>query len=295
MYDTNLCNAMSHSMDHFVTLDAKLWVALKRSGRAIRAAKRIFIRTFDAIGCNLPGFSFSSRVGRAIPASVNGVATTGKSSFWTFASSQYASTHDSMKEDMSYLTRFTGLFMQPDLFVTTLSMLLNRWDFFSFLASLLSLCGPGLFFDGRANWLVLPYSSPYLKIVLPVQKSFVWIFWSTVMSSSTIAELSSDICMLRTGRPLNSTFLSNIVTRSECKDLTNSPPSSPGSNNFFRGWRWYLVQVLLKGSCCQKSFVRCCVRAAAAAWESKTCAKGWAFRGSVTLLNSTCWQPKYRS
>ena len=56
---------MSHSTDHFVTLDAKLWVALRRSGRAIRAAKRIFIRTLDAIGCSLPGFSFSSRVGRA--------------------------------------------------------------------------------------------------------------------------------------------------------------------------------------------------------------------------------------
>ena len=93
---------MSHSTDHFVTLDAKLWVALRRSGRAILAAKRIFMRTFDAIGCNLPGFSFSSRVGRAIPASVKGVATTGKSLFWTFANSQYASTQDSINEDMSY-------------------------------------------------------------------------------------------------------------------------------------------------------------------------------------------------
>ena len=44
------------------------------------------------------------------------------------------------------------------------------------------------------------------------------------MPSSTTAEFSSEKCMLRTGRPLNSTFLSNMVTRSECKDLANSPP-----------------------------------------------------------------------
>ena len=142
---------MSHSTDHFVTLDAKLWVALRRSGRAIRAAKRICMRTLDAIGCNLPGFSFSSRVGRAIPASAKGVATTGKSLFWTFASSQYAPTQDSMNEDMSYLTRLTGFFIQRDLSWTTFSMLLNPWAFFSFLASLLSRCGPGLFFEGTAN------------------------------------------------------------------------------------------------------------------------------------------------
>ena len=98
-------------------------------------------------------------------------------------------------------------------------------SFLLFLASLLSRCGPGLFFEGRANWLELPDWSPYLKIVRPVQKSIVWIFWSTVMSSSTTAELSSEKCKLRTGRPLNSTFLSNMVTRSECKDLANSPPT----------------------------------------------------------------------
>ena len=62
-----------------VTRDARLWVALRRSGRAILAA-RIFMR-IDAIGCNLPGFSFSRD--RAIPASVNRVKTVGNWSFVT--------------------------------------------------------------------------------------------------------------------------------------------------------------------------------------------------------------------
>ena len=196
---------------------------------------------------------------------------------------------------MSYRTRFTGFFIQPFLSFTTFSMLRNLWDFFSFLASRLSRCGPGLFFDGRAHWLEWPESSPYLKIVRPVQKSVVWIFWLTFMSSSMIVDFSSEKCMLRTGRPLNSTFLSNIVTRSAWSDLANSPPSSPGSNSFLRGWRWYRVQVWWTGSCCQKSFVRCWDCATTAGWDSKTWAKGWAFRGRVTLLNSTCWHPKYRS
>ena len=107
---------------------------------------------------------------------------------------------------------------------------------------------------GGRNWLELPDSSPYLKIVRPVQKSIVCTFWSTVMSSSMLVEFSAEKCMLRTGRPLNSRFFSNMVTRSEWSDLANSPPSSPGSNSFLHGWRWCLVQVLLVGSCCQKSF-----------------------------------------
>ena len=124
-YATSLCKAISHSIDHLVTLDARLCVALRRSGLAMRAANKIFIKIFDAMGCNLPGFSSSQRVGLAIPASVNGVGTFGKSSFLTFASSQYASTQESMKEDMSYRTRFTGFFIQPFLSFTTFSMLRN--------------------------------------------------------------------------------------------------------------------------------------------------------------------------
>ena len=45
-----------------------------------------------------------------------------------------------------------------------------------------------------------------------------------VMSSSTAAEFSSEKCILRIGRPLNSTFLSGIVTRWGCQDLANFPP-----------------------------------------------------------------------
>ena len=77
---------------------------------------------------------------------------------------------------MSYLTRLTGLVMQPPLRSVTLSMLLNLCAFLSFLASRLSRWGPGLFFEGKANWSELPELSPYLKIVRPVQKSTVCTF-----------------------------------------------------------------------------------------------------------------------
>ena len=86
--DTKRCKAMSHSIDHVVTRKAKLWVALRRSGLAMRAANKIFMSTLEAMGWRRPGVSLSSSVGRAIPASVNGVAAFGNCSFLTFASSQ---------------------------------------------------------------------------------------------------------------------------------------------------------------------------------------------------------------
>ena len=72
-------------MDHFVTLDAKLCVARNKSNLAILAANRIFIKILLATGWSLPGFSSSLSVGRAIPASVNGVGTSFKDDGLTFA------------------------------------------------------------------------------------------------------------------------------------------------------------------------------------------------------------------
>ena len=88
IYATNLCKATSHSTDHFVTRDAKLWVARSKSNLAMRAANKIFIKILLATGWSFPGFSSSLKVGLAMPASVNGVGTSFKDEGLTFASLQ---------------------------------------------------------------------------------------------------------------------------------------------------------------------------------------------------------------
>ena len=176
---------------HLVTWDARLWVALKKSGRAILVAKKVFMRILDAIGCNL--LLIKSR--SSDPCFTDRDGDSWQLIFLNFSQLTLCinTRFQKRRHIESYLTKFIGLVMQPFSFSVAVSIFLSVWDFFSFFASLLSRCGPGLFFDGRANWLGLPDSSPYLKIVRPIQKSMVCTFCSTVMSSSLIVESSSEI------------------------------------------------------------------------------------------------------
>ena len=85
MYETSLWSASSHSSDHFVTLDAKAWVALNKPYLVTLAAKRSFISTLLATGCNRPGGSLSCSIGFAILKSMNGVDTRFNDDLSTFA------------------------------------------------------------------------------------------------------------------------------------------------------------------------------------------------------------------
>ena len=68
----------------------------------MRAANRIFICACAAIVCHLPFGSSSLTTGLATFEPMKGVLTLLNEETFTLASSQYASTHDLRKSDMSY-------------------------------------------------------------------------------------------------------------------------------------------------------------------------------------------------
>ena len=137
----------------------------------MRAANRIFIKTLLAMGCNLPDFS-SSSLGLATLLSWNGVGALFKVLLSTLANWQYASTQDSRKLFILYLTMFTGSSIHFPFLTFRFSMFVNLCSRASRLAADFFRWVPGFAFAAAACIASGLSTHLVLKIVFPVHHRF---------------------------------------------------------------------------------------------------------------------------
>ena len=102
----SLCKRLSHARVHLDTSRALLQMGQSSSNRTRRAPHSAFMMILAASEDRRPGSSKSSGLRRW--SSIAGVATCRSDSGFTFARSQYTSTHWRKKPNMLYLIARTG-------------------------------------------------------------------------------------------------------------------------------------------------------------------------------------------